>query len=63
MLQIMDLAKENAALKGELERVRQEAEALQRLLSDADGSAQTTSDMSAASRFWQIISGVPAEKV
>ena len=51
MFQIMDLAKENAALKCELERVRQEAEALQRLLSDADGSAQTTSDMSAASRF------------
>ena len=63
MLQIMDLAKENAALKCELERIRQEAEALQRLLSAADGSAQTTSDMSAASRFWQIISGAAAENV
>ena len=29
MLQLMDLANENAALKRELERVRQEAKALQ----------------------------------
>jgi hypothetical protein len=63
MLQIMDLAKENVALRCELERVWQEAEALHRLLSDADGSAQTTADMSAASRFWQIITGATAEKV
>lgn len=43
MLQLMDLARENAALKCELERIRQEAEELQRLFSGADGSAQTTS--------------------
>lgn len=34
MLQLLDLARENAALKRELTRIRQEAEALQRLLSD-----------------------------
>ena len=38
MLQLMDLANENAALKRELERIRQEAEALQRRLLGADGS-------------------------
>ena len=40
MLQLLDLAKENAALKAELARIRQEAEALQRLVSGADGDAQ-----------------------
>jgi hypothetical protein len=34
MLQLLDLAKENAELKRELTRVRLEAEALQRLLAD-----------------------------
>jgi len=38
MLQLMDLANENAALKRELERIRQEAEELQRRLQGADGS-------------------------
>src|SRR5882672_4723555 len=38
MLQLMDLANENAALKRELERIRQEAEELQRRLLGADGS-------------------------
>jgi hypothetical protein len=38
MLQLIDLAKENAALKRELARVREEAQALQRLL--CDGSRQ-----------------------
>jgi hypothetical protein len=33
MLQLLDLARENAALKCELARIRQEAEALHRLLS------------------------------
>ena len=37
MLQLMDLANENAALKRELERIRQEAEELQRRLLGADG--------------------------
>jgi hypothetical protein len=55
MLQLMDLAKQNAALKCELERVRQEAEALQRLLSDADDSAQSTSGASLTPRFRQIV--------
>ena len=41
MLQLLDLAKENAELKKELTRVRLEAEALQRLL--ADSSVQSTS--------------------
>lgn len=51
MLQLMDLAKENAALRCELDRVRREAEALQRLLLDAEEptSASTTP------RFRQII--------
>lgn len=40
MLQLLDLAKENAALKAELARIRQEAEALQRLVSGADGDPQ-----------------------
>jgi hypothetical protein len=35
MLQLLDLAKENAELKRELTRVRLEAEALQRLLEDS----------------------------
>lgn len=37
MLQLMDLAKENAALKSELERVRREAKAL-RLRLEEDGA-------------------------
>ena len=41
MLQLLDLARENAELKGELTRIRQEAEALQRLL--AGSSVQGTS--------------------
>jgi hypothetical protein len=43
MLQLLDLARENAELKGELTRIRQEAEALQRLLA---GSVQGTSGAS-----------------
>lgn len=54
MLQLMDLAKENATLKCELERVRQEAEALQRLLSDVDGAARTAG-ASPTPRFPQIV--------
>lgn len=40
MLQLLDLARENAALKCELARIRGEAEALQRLLrqTSAEGS-------------------------
>ena len=57
MLQIMDLAKENAALRSELVQLRQETLELQRRFSrDAEGSYQT-SDMGAALRFWQIITG------
>lgn len=33
MLQLLDLARENAALKDELTRIREEAESLRRLLS------------------------------
>jgi hypothetical protein len=44
MLQLLDLARENAELKGELTRIRQEAEALQRLL--AGNSVQGTSGAS-----------------
>jgi hypothetical protein len=38
MLQILDLANENAALKRELTRIRQEAETLRLLLSSAGAS-------------------------
>jgi hypothetical protein len=38
MLQLMDLANENAALKRELERIRQEAAELQRRLLGVDAS-------------------------
>src|SRR6202040_332415 len=41
MLQLFDLARENAELKSELTRIRQEAETLHRLL--ADSSVQSTS--------------------
>ncbi len=44
MLQLLDLARENAELKCELTRIRQEAEALQRLL--ADSSVRNTSGAS-----------------
>jgi len=44
MLQLLDLARENAELKSELMRIRQEAEALQLLL--ADSSVQSTSGAS-----------------
>jgi len=46
MLQLLDLARENAALKWELARIRREAEALQRLLSGGNSSAQSTSGAS-----------------
>jgi hypothetical protein len=54
MLQLMDLAKENAALKCELARIRQEAEEL-RLFFGGDGAAQTTSGASATPQFRQSI--------
>jgi hypothetical protein len=42
MLQLIDLAKENAALRSELARIRQESEELQRLLSgDEDAPSRT----------------------
>jgi hypothetical protein len=46
MLQLLDLAKENAELKRELTRVRLEAEALQRLLahSSVQGPSGTSAD-------------------
>jgi hypothetical protein len=46
MLQLLDLAKENAELKRELTRVRLEAEALQRLLADSSvqGLSGTSED-------------------
>lgn len=57
MLQIMDLAKENASLRSELAQLRQETLELKRRFSrDAEGSYQIC-DMGAASRFWQIITG------
>ena len=36
MLQLIDLARENAALRSELERVRAEAKALRLLVADED---------------------------
>jgi len=57
MLQIVDLAKETGALKSELVQLRQETQELQRRSSrDAEGCSQA-SDMGAATRFWQIITG------
>lgn len=44
MRQLLDLARENAELKSELTRIRQEAQALQRLL--ADSSVQSHPDPS-----------------
>ena len=44
MLQLLDLARENAELKSELTRILQEAEALKRLL--ADRSVQCAADSS-----------------
>ena len=35
MLQLLDLARENAQLREELARIRQEAKALQRLVADS----------------------------
>jgi DNA repair ATPase RecN len=61
MLQLLDLARENAALRCELVRTRQRAEELQRLLSGADDSDQTASGASAAPRFWQTILGAAEE--
>jgi len=55
MHQLMDLARENAALRRELERIRQEAEELRR--AGADGSARTTSGARSAPRFWNIALG------
>jgi hypothetical protein len=43
MLQLLDLARENAALKDELTRIREEAEMLRRLLSpDRDHPGEET---------------------
>jgi len=52
MLQLLDLARENAALTYELGRIRQEAKEL-RLLLGIDGSAQCDFDVSAISEFAQ----------
>ena len=38
MLQLLDLARENAALKHDLERIREEAEALRLLLLERDAN-------------------------
>jgi hypothetical protein len=46
MLQLLDLARENAALKRELTRIREEAEMLRRLLSSGDSPARRTSSAS-----------------
>ena len=51
MLQLMDLAKENAALRCELDRLRREAEALQRLLLEAEESTSART----SPRFRQMI--------
>jgi hypothetical protein len=60
MLQLLELAKENAALKSELLRIRQEAEALQCLLAGGDGSAQRTG-AGKTSAHRQIILGATDE--
>jgi hypothetical protein len=54
MLQLLDLARENAALKSELERIRQEAKEL-RLLIGMDGSAQSDFDARVIPHFRQTL--------
>jgi hypothetical protein len=62
MLQLLELARENAALKCELTRIRQEAEMLQRLLSGGgDSSAPHTSGASETPWPRQITLGVTEE--
>jgi hypothetical protein len=46
MRQLLDLARENAVLKEELTRIRQEAQMLQRVLSSGVNSAQDTTGAS-----------------
>jgi hypothetical protein len=46
MRQLLDLARENAVLKEELTRIRQEAQTLQRVLSGGVNSAQDTTGAS-----------------
>ncbi len=48
MRQLLDLARENAALKAELARLRQEAQILQRVLSSGVNPAQDTTGASEA---------------
>jgi hypothetical protein len=52
MLQLLDLARENAELKSELTRIREEAEALQRLLTDSyvQNTADASGDLREAAR-------------
>lgn len=45
MRQLLDLARENTALKCELTRIRQEAEEIQRLLAGGDRSASGSSEI------------------
>lgn len=45
MLQLIDLARENAALRSELERVRAEAKALRLLVADEDRPILFADDM------------------
>ena len=72
MLQLLDLARENAALKCELARIRGEAEALQRLLqqvstegfyqgSEGRGRAGLASPGGASERPWT--GRVPEDRV
>jgi hypothetical protein len=56
MLQLLDLARENAELKSELTRIRREAEALRCLLSVV---RQTWAKCSCADRADQITADVP----
>ena len=49
MRQLLDLARENAVLKEELTRIRQEAQMLQRVLSSGSSGVNSAQDMTGAS--------------
>ena len=69
MLQLLDLARENAALKCELARIRREAEALQRLLQTSEAGPDpgrvaptdpSRSPLQTPAGYWGLEAGVVA---
>jgi hypothetical protein len=58
MLQLLDLARENAELKCQIERIRQEAEALRRLLSVVGQTWATCSGADSADQRTVDVAGL-----